>query len=74
MFPSCSCLAELKKLFKSEEELLTDVKNLLYHHTIDVEHLAKVLKVADKQLINCLKQIKTMDEAIEMRDKELEEL
>lgn len=64
---------ELKKLLKSKEEQLTDVRNLLHHRTDDVEHLAKVLEDADKQLINCLKQIKMMAEK-GARDKELKEL
>jgi hypothetical protein len=35
--------AELRKILKYKEELLTDVKNMLYHHTDDVERLQKVV-------------------------------
>jgi hypothetical protein len=39
--------AELKKLLAYKEELLTDVKNMLYRHTDDVEKL----RVAARQLV-----------------------
>jgi hypothetical protein len=31
--------AELRKILTHKEELLTDMKNMLYHHTDDVEKL-----------------------------------
>jgi hypothetical protein len=34
---------ELRRNLISKEELLTDVKNLLYHRTDDVERLQKVI-------------------------------
>jgi hypothetical protein len=34
---------ELRRNFISKEELLTDVKNLLYRRTDDVERLRKVI-------------------------------
>jgi hypothetical protein len=34
---------ELRRILISKEELLTDVKNLLYHRTDDVERLQKVI-------------------------------
>jgi hypothetical protein len=48
-------------------ELLTDVKNLLYHHTDDIERLQKVI-------VDCLQQVKTLSEKDEQRQKELEDL
>jgi hypothetical protein len=39
--------AELRKILKYKEELLADVKNMLYRHTDDVERLQKV--VADTE-------------------------
>jgi hypothetical protein len=51
---------ELKKLLKYKEELLTYMKNLLYRSSDDVERLAKLLEDADQQLLQCMKQIKSM--------------
>jgi hypothetical protein len=34
---------ELRKILTYKEELLTDVKNMLYHHTDDIEKLQKVV-------------------------------
>jgi hypothetical protein len=38
------------------------MKNLLYHSSDDVEHLAKLLRDADQQWLQCMKQIKSMAE------------
>jgi hypothetical protein len=46
MSTSCLLPAELKKLLKYKEELLTDTKNLLYHSS--VECLVKLLEDADQ--------------------------
>jgi hypothetical protein len=35
--------AELRKILKYKEELLTDMKNVLYRHTDDVKRLQKVI-------------------------------
>jgi hypothetical protein len=35
--------AELRKILKYKEELLTDVKNMLYRRTDDVKRLQKVV-------------------------------
>jgi hypothetical protein len=35
--------AELRKILTYKEELLTDVKNMLYRRTDDVERLQKVI-------------------------------
>jgi hypothetical protein len=42
-------------MLKYKEELLTDMKNLLCRRSDDVERLAKQLKDADKQLVDCMK-------------------
>jgi hypothetical protein len=57
-----------------KEELLTDVKNLLYWRTDDVERLQKVISDTERQFIDCLQQIKTLGEEKEQRQKELEDL
>jgi hypothetical protein len=72
----------LKKLFTTEfrkmliykEVLLTDVKNLLYQRTDDVERLQKRIGDTERQFVDCLKQIKVLGEKDEQRQKELEDL
>jgi hypothetical protein len=66
--------AELRKILTYKEELLTDVKNMLYHHTDDVERLQKVVTDTEQQFADCLQQIKTLGEKDERRQKELEDL
>jgi hypothetical protein len=65
---------EVKKLLTYKEELLTDVKNMLYRHTDDVEKLQKVIADTEQQFVDCLRQIKTLGEEKEQRQKELEDL
>jgi hypothetical protein len=65
--------AELRKILTYKEELLTDVKNMLYHHTDDVERLQKVISNTEQQFVDCLQQIKTLGEEKEQRQKELEQ-
>jgi hypothetical protein len=65
---------ELRKMLIYKEELLTDVKNLLYHRTDDVERLQKVISDTEQQFVDCLQQIKTLGEKDEQRQKELEDL
>jgi ribosomal silencing factor RsfS len=65
---------ELKNTLKYKEVLLTDLKNLVYRHSDDVELLAKQLEDADKQLVECMQQIKSMAEEKELRQKQLEDL
>jgi hypothetical protein len=57
-----------------KEELLTDVKNLLYHRTDDVERLQKVIGDTERQFADCLQQVKTLCKKDEQRQKELEDL
>jgi hypothetical protein len=65
---------ELRRILISKEELLTDVKNLLYRHTDDVERLQKVIGDTERQFVDCLQRIKTLGEKKEQRQKELEDL
>jgi hypothetical protein len=39
-------------MLKYKEELFTDMKDLVYRHSDDVERLTKQLEDADKQLVN----------------------
>jgi hypothetical protein len=65
---------ELRKILTYKEELLTDVKNMLYRHIDDVERLQKVIADTEQQFVGCLQQIKTLGEEKEQRQKELEDL
>jgi peroxiredoxin family protein len=65
---------ELNNIIRYKEHLVTDVKNLVYRATNDVEKLIKVLQDADVQLAECMTQIKDMAAEKELKDKELEEL
>jgi hypothetical protein len=66
--------AELRKILTYKEELLTDVKNVLYRCTDDVEKLQKVIANTEQQFADCLRQVKTLGEKDEQRQKELEDL
>jgi peptidoglycan hydrolase CwlO-like protein len=66
--------AELRKSLTYKEELLTDIKNMLYHRTDDVERLQKVITDTEQQFAGCLQQIKTLGEEKEQRQKKLEDL
>jgi hypothetical protein len=58
---------ELRKILTYKEELLTNVKNMLYRHTDDVERLQKVVADTKQQFADCLQQIKTLGEEKERR-------
>jgi hypothetical protein len=57
-----------------KEELLIDMKNLLYRRTDDIERLQKVLSDTEQQFADCLQQVKTLGKKDEQRQKELEDL
>jgi chromosome segregation ATPase len=60
-------IAELKQLLNYKEGLLTDLKNMLYHRADEVEGLRKVMADMEKQLVDCLQQIKALGEEKEQR-------
>jgi peptidoglycan hydrolase CwlO-like protein len=66
--------AELRKILAYKEELLTDMKNMLYCRTDDVKRLQKVIANTERQFGDCLQQIKTLGEEKEQWQKELENL
>jgi hypothetical protein len=66
--------AELRKILTYKEELLTNVKNMLYRRPDDIERLQKVITDTEQQFAECLQQIKTLGEEKEQRQKELEDL
>jgi hypothetical protein len=49
----------------SKEELLTNVKNLLYRRIDDVERLQKVIGDTEQQFVDSLQRIKTLGEELE---------
>jgi len=72
---SSSCLvAELKTLMKSKERLLTDLKNDVYHFSEANEVLKKKLEGTDKQLVDSMKQIRTLVKERDRNAWELKEL
>jgi hypothetical protein len=56
---------ELRRILISKEELLTDVKNLLYRRTDDVERLQKVIGDTEQQFVDSLQRIKALGEELE---------
>jgi hypothetical protein len=66
--------AKLRKILTHKEELLTNMKNMLYRRTDDVERLRKVIADTEKQFVGSLQQIKTLSETDERWQKELEDL
>ena len=57
-----------------KEELVTDLKILLYCCTDEVEKLTKIKEHANVQLVQCMQQIKVMAPEKDLCDKELAEL
>jgi chromosome segregation ATPase len=47
---------------------------MLYHRIDDIERLQKVIADTKQQFIDCLQQIKTLDEEKKRQQKELEDL
>jgi hypothetical protein len=60
-------ITELKQLLNYKEGLLTDLKNMLYRRADEIEGLRKVMADTEKQLVDCLQQIKTLGEEKEQR-------
>jgi hypothetical protein len=65
---------ELRKILSYKEELLTDVKNMLYRCTDDIERLQKVVADTEQQFADCLQQMKTLGEEKEQQRQKLEGL
>jgi hypothetical protein len=54
-------------MLKYKKELLTDMKNLLYPRSGDVELQMKKLEDTDKQLMECMQKIKSMAEEKDLK-------
>ena len=55
-------LIELKSLLLKKDELVTDLKNIMYRHADAVEKLTKIKADADKQTISDMKQIRELSQ------------
>ena len=53
-------LVELKSLLLKRDELVTDLKNIMYRHGDAVEKLTKIKVDADKQAVSDMKQIRNL--------------
>ena len=53
-------LTELKSLLLKRDELVTDLKNIMYRHADAVEKLTKIKTDVDKQMISDMKQIRDL--------------
>ena len=51
---------ELKTLLMSKEDLVTDLTNLVYCRTGEMEKLSKIQADSDKQLVDCMQKIKDL--------------
>ena len=57
-------LAELKSLLLKRDELVTDLKNIMYCHADAVEKLTKIKANTDKQMISDMKQIRELSQQL----------
>ena len=57
-------LAELKSLLLKRDELVTDLKNIMYCHADIVKKLIKIKADADKQMIGDTKQIRELSQQL----------
>jgi hypothetical protein len=53
-------LAELNNTIRNKNDEITDLKNLVYHHSNDAEKLIQALQDANVELVECMTQIKKM--------------
>jgi len=65
---------ELKKLLVTKEELVTDLTNLVYRRTDDVEKLSKIKTDADRQLVQSMKEIKALAAERDLQAQKLADL
>jgi len=67
-------LAELKSLLLKREELVTDLKNIMYRHKDAVEKLTKIKAESDKQMVRDMKQIKDLVADCDQKPQQLADL
>ena len=66
--------SELKSLLLRKDELVTDLTNIMYHHTDVVEKLTKIKADADKQTVSDMKQIRELAADRDQRAQQLADL
>jgi hypothetical protein len=64
-------LAKLNNIIRNKDDEISDLKNLVYRHSDDVEKLIKALQNTDMQLIECATQIWDMAAEKEQKIKNL---
>jgi len=57
-------LTELKSLLLKRDELVTNLKNIMYRHADAVEKLTKIKADADKQTVSDMKQIRELSQQL----------
>ncbi|XP_039834443.1 uncharacterized protein LOC120695212 [Panicum virgatum] len=55
---------ELKSLLLQRDELVTDLKNIMYHHEYAMEKLTKIKANADKEMVSDMRQIKELSQQL----------
>ena len=65
---------ELKNLLVTKEDLVTDLMNLVYRRTDEVEKLSKIQADSDKQLVDCMQKIKDLAAERDSQAKELADI
>jgi hypothetical protein len=65
---------ELKNLLAAKEDLVTDLTNLVYRRTDEVEKLSKIQTDSDKQLVESMQQIRGLAAEKDSQAKELADL
>jgi len=65
---------ELKNLLVTKEDLVTDLMNLVYRRTDEVETLSKIQADSDKQLVDFMQKIKDLAAERDSQAKELADI
>jgi len=61
-------------LLETKEDLVTDLKILMYRHADEIEKLTNINKDTDKQLVEAMQQITDLAAERDLQKKELNEL
>ena len=67
-------LAELKSLLLKRDELVTDLKNIMYRHADAVEKLTNIKADADKQMVRDMEQIRNLAADLDQKAQQLADL
>ena len=67
-------MTELKSLLLQWDELVIDLKNIMYRHTDAVEKMTKLKADADKQMVSDMKQNRELAAAHDQKAQQLADL